>query len=61
MGDTLVVPEALLLIITVGATLSNIRVRLVEIVFPLAAASVATFAATLTVTVPGPVGVMFAV
>ena len=52
IGETLVGSAALDVMTTVGATLSNTLVRLVAIVLLFVAASIATLAATLTVTVP---------
>ena len=61
IGEIFVGSVELDVMVTVGATLSNTLVRLVAAVFPFVAASVATFEATLTVTVPCPVGVILAV
>ena len=60
-GDRLVGSVAVLVIVIVGATLLYTLVKLTAAVFSFVAASVATLAATLTVIVTGPDGVMLAV
>lgn len=60
MGDRLVGSVDVEVMTTVGGILSYVLDSKFEAMFPLAAASVATFSATLTVTGPAPDGVILA-